>query len=65
MSQGTDVHANNALRCPAPASLRLKNITAVVVVTVVMISPSPIGLKDITAVVAVTVYPSSVGFLLF
>ena len=65
MSQGADVDPNDALRCPTPASLRPKNITAVVAVAVVMISPSPIGLKDITAVVAVTVHPSSVGFLLF
>ena len=65
MSQLTDVDVNDTLPCPLPASLRLRNITAVVAVTVVMISTSPIGLKDITAVVAVTVDPSSVVLLFF
>ena len=43
MSQVTDVDVNNAFCCPTPASLRPKNITAAVVVMVVMISPPPIG----------------------
>ena len=66
MSQVTDVDVNNALPCPMSASLnKLRNITTIVVVTVVIISTSPIGLKDITAVVTVMVDPSSVASLLF
>ena len=65
MSQVTNVDVNNALPCPMSPSLKLRNITTVVVVTVVMISTSPKGLKDITAVVTVMVDPSSVAFLLF
>ena len=41
-----------------PTSLRPKNITATVAVTVVMINPSPVGFL---AAVASTVDPSSAG----
>ena len=62
MNYANDVDVNNTLPCLMPTRLTAKNITAVVVATVVMISPSPICFL---AVVARTVDPSSVGSLLF
>ena len=65
MGKLTDVNVNNALPCPMPASFRLRNITAVLAIVVVLISPSRIALTGITAVVVVTVYPSSLGIYCF
>ena len=53
-----DVDVNNAPCCPMPNSLRPKNITAVVEVTVVMSSPSPKVIGSLLAVAATMVSSS-------
>ena len=58
INHANDVGVNDALPCLTPTSLTPNNITAAMVATVVMISPSPIGFL---AAVASTIDPSSTG----